>query len=213
MSDWLNLEVAGRSRSCSSLKLYITLNILQSEHGAKRLKLADGGTAAGGGAAAGGAAPPTASAPPPATNTTKLGGIRRSTRHRKLRGEKALIVSANQTLKELKIQVNLPSLAAVCRAMYIDNSRAVLLNGWSLREDKEVFSPTRKSWPKSRPRRSKLTPLCFNFESYFWVSVHQLRSTTLQEYILCISWMNTSLFCLCRLCTPFLWRRLTRTSP
>lgn len=35
----------------------------------------------------------------------QLGGIRRSTRHRKLRGEKALIVSANQTLKELKIQV------------------------------------------------------------------------------------------------------------
>uniref|UniRef100_A0A669D1D5 Ubiquitin carboxyl-terminal hydrolase 48 n=1 Tax=Oreochromis niloticus TaxID=8128 RepID=A0A669D1D5_ORENI len=33
------------------------------------------------------------------------GGIRRSTRHRKLRGEKALIVSANQTLKELKIQI------------------------------------------------------------------------------------------------------------
>ena len=32
-------------------------------------------------------------------------GIRRSTRHHKLRGEKALIVSANQTLKELKIQV------------------------------------------------------------------------------------------------------------
>uniref|UniRef100_A0A4W6BWW8 Ubiquitin carboxyl-terminal hydrolase 48 n=1 Tax=Lates calcarifer TaxID=8187 RepID=A0A4W6BWW8_LATCA len=32
-------------------------------------------------------------------------GIRRSTRHRKLRGEKALIVSANQTLKELKIQI------------------------------------------------------------------------------------------------------------
>uniref|UniRef100_A0A8D3DLY1 Ubiquitin carboxyl-terminal hydrolase 48 n=1 Tax=Scophthalmus maximus TaxID=52904 RepID=A0A8D3DLY1_SCOMX len=29
----------------------------------------------------------------------------RSTRHRKLRGEKALIVSANQTLKELKIQI------------------------------------------------------------------------------------------------------------
>ncbi|XP_051786330.1 ubiquitin carboxyl-terminal hydrolase 48 isoform X2 [Erpetoichthys calabaricus] len=32
-------------------------------------------------------------------------GIRRSTRHRKVRGEKALIVSANQTLKELKIQI------------------------------------------------------------------------------------------------------------
>uniref|UniRef100_A0A3Q0RJ62 Ubiquitin carboxyl-terminal hydrolase 48 n=1 Tax=Amphilophus citrinellus TaxID=61819 RepID=A0A3Q0RJ62_AMPCI len=34
-----------------------------------------------------------------------ISGIRRSTRHRKLRGEKALIVSANQTLKELKIQI------------------------------------------------------------------------------------------------------------
>uniref|UniRef100_A0A674KBW0 Ubiquitin carboxyl-terminal hydrolase 48 n=1 Tax=Terrapene triunguis TaxID=2587831 RepID=A0A674KBW0_9SAUR len=32
-------------------------------------------------------------------------GIRRSTRHRKVRGEKALLVSANQTLKELKIQI------------------------------------------------------------------------------------------------------------
>lgn len=31
--------------------------------------------------------------------------IRRSMRHRKVRGEKALLVSANQTLKELKIQV------------------------------------------------------------------------------------------------------------
>ncbi|NP_001392881.1 ubiquitin carboxyl-terminal hydrolase 48 isoform 12 [Mus musculus] len=31
--------------------------------------------------------------------------IRRSTRHRKVRGEKALLVSANQTLKELKIQI------------------------------------------------------------------------------------------------------------
>lgn len=32
-------------------------------------------------------------------------GIRRSTRHRKVRGERALLVSANQTLKDLKIQV------------------------------------------------------------------------------------------------------------
>uniref|UniRef100_A0A672Y9C0 Ubiquitin carboxyl-terminal hydrolase 48 n=1 Tax=Sphaeramia orbicularis TaxID=375764 RepID=A0A672Y9C0_9TELE len=39
------------------------------------------------------------------SSLTKQGGIRRSTRHRKLRGEKALIVSANQTLKELKIQI------------------------------------------------------------------------------------------------------------
>ncbi|XP_050570806.1 ubiquitin carboxyl-terminal hydrolase 48 isoform X5 [Cygnus atratus] len=35
-------------------------------------------------------------------------GIRRSTRHRKVRGEKALLVSANQTLKELKIQADEP---------------------------------------------------------------------------------------------------------
>ncbi|XP_020637749.3 ubiquitin carboxyl-terminal hydrolase 48 isoform X1 [Pogona vitticeps] len=32
-------------------------------------------------------------------------GIRRSTRHRKVRGEKALLVSATQTLKDLKIQI------------------------------------------------------------------------------------------------------------
>lgn len=63
----------------------------QSEDGTKRLKLSDGSTAS----------PAAAST----TNLTKQGGIRRSTRHRKLRGEKALIVSANQTLKELKIQI------------------------------------------------------------------------------------------------------------
>uniref|UniRef100_A0A671TAH7 Ubiquitin carboxyl-terminal hydrolase 48 n=1 Tax=Sinocyclocheilus anshuiensis TaxID=1608454 RepID=A0A671TAH7_9TELE len=40
----------------------------------------------------------------PVTAASKS-GIRRSTRHRKLRGEKALIISANQTLKELKIQI------------------------------------------------------------------------------------------------------------
>uniref|UniRef100_A0A3B4ZBK7 Ubiquitin specific peptidase 48 n=1 Tax=Stegastes partitus TaxID=144197 RepID=A0A3B4ZBK7_9TELE len=62
-----------------------------SQDGAKRLKLSDSST------------PSTAAVP--VTNVTKLGGIRRSTRHRKLRGEKALIVSANQTLKELKIQI------------------------------------------------------------------------------------------------------------
>ncbi|XP_049895283.1 ubiquitin carboxyl-terminal hydrolase 48 isoform X1 [Epinephelus moara] len=63
----------------------------QSQDGAKRLKLSESSTAS--------------AAAAPVTNTTKLGGIRRSTRHRKLRGEKALIVSANQTLKELKIQI------------------------------------------------------------------------------------------------------------
>ncbi|KAJ8260292.1 hypothetical protein GJAV_G00179290 [Gymnothorax javanicus] len=64
----------------------------QSEDGAKRLKLSN-------------------SSGCPSTNPSSTvgpvhkGGIRRSTRHRKLRGEKALIVSANQTLKELKIQI------------------------------------------------------------------------------------------------------------
>uniref|UniRef100_H3BXY1 Ubiquitin carboxyl-terminal hydrolase 48 n=1 Tax=Tetraodon nigroviridis TaxID=99883 RepID=H3BXY1_TETNG len=58
----------------------------QSEDGAKRQKLSDGSATL-------------------AASMPQLGGIRRSTRHRKLRGEKALIVSANQTLKELKIQI------------------------------------------------------------------------------------------------------------
>ncbi|XP_037534462.1 ubiquitin carboxyl-terminal hydrolase 48, partial [Nematolebias whitei] len=58
----------------------------KSQDGAKRLKLSD-------------------STALPVTTVSKAGGIRRSTRHRKLRGEKALIVSANQTLKELKIQI------------------------------------------------------------------------------------------------------------
>uniref|UniRef100_A0A3P8WKN3 Ubiquitin carboxyl-terminal hydrolase 48 n=1 Tax=Cynoglossus semilaevis TaxID=244447 RepID=A0A3P8WKN3_CYNSE len=66
-------------------------SIFQSQDGAKRLKLCDGT-----------AAP---ASPVSVTNLAKKGGIRRSTRHRKLRGEKALIVSANQTLKELKIQI------------------------------------------------------------------------------------------------------------
>lgn len=69
------------------------ITFFQSQDGAKRLKMSDGGAAS--------------AAAVPVTNMTKLGGIRRSTRHRKLRGEKALIVSANQTLKELKIQVRL----------------------------------------------------------------------------------------------------------
>ncbi|XP_074505051.1 ubiquitin carboxyl-terminal hydrolase 48 [Sebastes fasciatus] len=67
----------------------------QSQDGAKRLKLDDSSSTASV------AAVPVTNV----TNMTKLGGIRRSTRHRKLRGEKALIVSANQTLKELKIQI------------------------------------------------------------------------------------------------------------
>uniref|UniRef100_A0A4W4HMY6 Ubiquitin carboxyl-terminal hydrolase 48 n=1 Tax=Electrophorus electricus TaxID=8005 RepID=A0A4W4HMY6_ELEEL len=54
----------------------------QTDDGAKRQKLSD--------------ASPT---------TAGKSGIRRSMRHRRLRGEKALIVSANQTLKELKIQI------------------------------------------------------------------------------------------------------------
>ncbi|XP_016304025.1 ubiquitin carboxyl-terminal hydrolase 48-like isoform X1 [Sinocyclocheilus anshuiensis] len=60
----------------------------QSEGGAKRQKLNETGSLS--------VAPVTAAS---------KSGIRRSTRHRKLRGEKALIISANQTLKELKIQI------------------------------------------------------------------------------------------------------------
>ncbi|XP_036386850.1 ubiquitin carboxyl-terminal hydrolase 48 isoform X1 [Megalops cyprinoides] len=63
----------------------------QSEDGAKRQKLNDSSSCPG--VASGALAGP------------HKAGIRRSTRHRKLRGEKALIVSANQTLKELKIQI------------------------------------------------------------------------------------------------------------
>ncbi|XP_028302425.1 ubiquitin carboxyl-terminal hydrolase 48 isoform X2 [Gouania willdenowi] len=63
----------------------------QSEDGTKRLKLSNDGEES--------------AAAEPETYMSKLDGIRRSTRHRKLRGEKALIVSANQTLKELKIQI------------------------------------------------------------------------------------------------------------
>lgn len=64
------------------------LSVHQIEGGAKRQKLND-----------------TVSLPTAVVTTTSKSGIRRSTRHRKLRGEKALIVSANQTLKDLKIQV------------------------------------------------------------------------------------------------------------
>uniref|UniRef100_A0A8C1R4L2 Ubiquitin carboxyl-terminal hydrolase 48 n=2 Tax=Cyprinus carpio TaxID=7962 RepID=A0A8C1R4L2_CYPCA len=60
----------------------------QSEVGAKRQKLNE-----------------SASLSMAPVTTASKSGIRRSTRHRKLRGEKALIVSANQTLKELKIQI------------------------------------------------------------------------------------------------------------
>ncbi|XP_019911525.2 ubiquitin carboxyl-terminal hydrolase 48 isoform X2 [Esox lucius] len=63
----------------------------QSEDRAKRQKLSDGTVGV-------------VSNPAPVASGGKS-GIRRSTRHRKLRGEKALIVSANQTLKELKIQI------------------------------------------------------------------------------------------------------------
>ncbi|XP_075996333.1 ubiquitin carboxyl-terminal hydrolase 48 isoform X2 [Genypterus blacodes] len=73
----------------------------QSADGAKRLKLSDGS----GPASAAAAASVASTASLPVSSVSKLGSIRRSTRHRKLRGEKALIVSANQTLKELKIQI------------------------------------------------------------------------------------------------------------
>jgi len=81
------------SAPVANIKLYHT-TLIQSEDGAKRLKLSDDSEAS--------------AAAAPVTSMIKLGGIRRSTRHRKLRGEKALIVSANQTLKELKIQVSAP---------------------------------------------------------------------------------------------------------
>lgn len=61
---------------------------------------------------------------------------------------------------------------------------------------------------KKEQKLSKLWP------KHFWLTVHRLRSTSLEEHTSCICWeKNTSLFCLCRLCTPSLWRRLTRTSP
>ncbi|XP_076846101.1 ubiquitin carboxyl-terminal hydrolase 48 isoform X2 [Brachyhypopomus gauderio] len=67
----------------------------QSDDGAKRQKLSDGSPAV-----ALSCAPPII-----CTVAAARSGIRRSMRHRRLRGEKALIVSANQTLKELKIQI------------------------------------------------------------------------------------------------------------
>ncbi|KAJ8360631.1 hypothetical protein SKAU_G00171560 [Synaphobranchus kaupii] len=67
----------------------------QSEDGAKRQKLSNSSDCP--------SASPSANAS--TVTCTHKAGIRRSTRHRKLRGEKALIVSANQTLKELKIQI------------------------------------------------------------------------------------------------------------
>ncbi|KAK5911825.1 hypothetical protein CesoFtcFv8_001761 [Champsocephalus esox] len=86
----------------------------QSQDGAKRLKLDDGSSAS--------------AATVPGTKMTRLGGIRRSTRHRKLRGEKALIVSANQTLKELKIQI----MHAFSVAPFDQN---LSINGESLTDD------------------------------------------------------------------------------
>ncbi|XP_077116586.1 ubiquitin carboxyl-terminal hydrolase 48 isoform X1 [Ranitomeya variabilis] len=58
----------------------------------------------------------------------KQPGIRRSTRHRKVRGEKALLVSANQTLKDLKIQI----MHAFSVAPFDQN---LLLDGKILSED------------------------------------------------------------------------------
>ncbi|XP_006641945.1 ubiquitin carboxyl-terminal hydrolase 48 isoform X1 [Lepisosteus oculatus] len=63
----------------------------QSHDGTKRQKLGDSGT--------GPSSQLSSFVMPQKTS------IRRSTRHRKVRGEKALIVSASQTLKELKIQI------------------------------------------------------------------------------------------------------------
>lgn len=87
----------------------------QSQNGSKRIKLDENISASSGAALA-------------STNATKAGGIRRSTRHRKLRGEKALIVSANQTLKELKIQI----MHAFSVAPFDQN---LSINGKSLTDD------------------------------------------------------------------------------
>ncbi|XP_061075552.1 ubiquitin carboxyl-terminal hydrolase 48 isoform X2 [Conger conger] len=80
----------------------------QSEDGAKRQKLnhstsCPSESSSPNSSTAPSTAPSTASST--AAPIAHKAGIRRSTRHRKLRGEKALIVSANQTLKELKIQI------------------------------------------------------------------------------------------------------------
>lgn len=72
----------------------------QSEDGAKRQKLDDSSPVN-----AVSSSSCSSSLVPAAATTGGKSGIRRSMRHRKLRGEKALIVSANQTLKELKIQI------------------------------------------------------------------------------------------------------------
>lgn len=74
------------------------LAVPQSEDGAKRQKLSEVSPAV---------ATSSSSSSSSSSSAAAVGksGIRRSMRHRKLRGEKALIVSANQTLKELKIQV------------------------------------------------------------------------------------------------------------
>lgn len=86
----------------------------QSQDVAKRLKLDDSNSAS--------------SAAAPVSYVAKPGGMRRSTRHRKLRGEKALIVSANQTLKELKIQI----MHAFSVAPFDQN---LSINGKSLMDD------------------------------------------------------------------------------
>lgn len=87
---------------------------IQSQNGNKRMKLDETLS--------------TSTAASLASNAIKAGGIRRSTRHRKLRGEKALIVSANQTLKELKIQI----MHAFSVAPFDQN---LSINGKSLTDD------------------------------------------------------------------------------
>lgn len=90
----------------------------QGQNGAKRLKLEEPG--------------PAASAAAPVSTVTWPSGIRRSTRHRKQRGEKALIVSANQTLKELKIQI----MHAFSVAPFDQN---LSINGKSLTDDQATL--------------------------------------------------------------------------
>ncbi|KAK2821211.1 hypothetical protein Q7C36_020554 [Tachysurus vachellii] len=76
----------------------------QTEDGAKRQKLNEGSPAIAISSSSSSCSPASTAAAVAAAAVGKS-GIRRSMRHRKLRGEKALIVSANQTLKELKIQI------------------------------------------------------------------------------------------------------------
>lgn len=91
----------------------VCFSVPQSEDGAKRQKLNEGSPAIAISSSSSSCSPASTAAVVAAAAVGKS-GIRRSMRHRKLRGEKALIVSANQTLKELKIQVWASNLGVFC---------------------------------------------------------------------------------------------------